>query len=225
MTLWCHCCGRPAFGPDELVSDGDPVPCGCPCDSETPAYIAGAEDPCPVCEREAIRDVWVDGPDCEAARAARERALVLAYHDELAASRAREVALRDELERAHRDLDVDRELFFRLVRESMEALHLEDADIAGKMPASRSAISRWRRGLNAPLPMARGNVLKFFMKRVRRALRQQEQAREDGEKWVGAGLAPLEVDECDVAELEHDLNEALRGCEGPPGDDGDDIPF
>ena len=89
-----------------------------------------------------------------------------------------------ELERAHRDLDVldDCELFFRLVRESMEALHLEDADIAGKMPASRLAVSRWRRGLNAPLPMARGNVLKFFMKRVRRALRQQEQAREDGEK-------------------------------------------
>jgi hypothetical protein len=102
VTLWCHCCGRPAFGPDELVSDGDPVPCGCPCDSETPAYIAGAEDPCPVCEREAIRDVWVDGPDCEAARAARERALVLAYHDELAASQAREQALRVEVDRMRR---------------------------------------------------------------------------------------------------------------------------
>jgi hypothetical protein len=29
----------------------------------------------------------------------------------------------------------------------------------------------------------------------------------------------------DTPGLERDLNEAMRGCEGPPGDDGDDVPF
>lgn len=101
-----------------------------------------------------------------------------------------------ELDEAHRDQDSlnDRELFFRLVNESMEVLHLEDADVAGKMPVSRSAISRWRRGLNAPLPMARGNVLKFFMKRVRRAVRQEQAAMEAVEaapKKRGRGTQPL----------------------------------
>lgn len=73
MSLWCHCCGRLAFESGVLVCDGDPVPCGCPCwvslDAETPPCIAGAEDPCLVCEQEELRAIWVDGPDSEAARA------------------------------------------------------------------------------------------------------------------------------------------------------------
>jgi len=129
VSLWCHCCGRLAFGPEALVYDGDPVPCGCPCwvscDAETPAYIAGAEDPCPVCEQEAIRDVWVDGPDSEAGRAAQ-----------------------------------------------------------GDFVRRRAGcLCQWEEG-DSPCPV----------------------------HGDGSGL-------------ERDLNEALRGCEGPPGDDGDDVPF
>jgi len=60
----------------------------------------------------------------------------------------------------------DEGLFTTLVNESMEALRLEDSDIAGKMSVSRSAISRWRRGLDAPLPMMRKNIYRFFAKKI-----------------------------------------------------------
>ena len=72
----CPCCGAPTFAAGSLQDHGTPVPCGCDCwvsvDDDgygaMVGYIAMGDGPCPACN---IREEWLDGPDSEAARAAR----------------------------------------------------------------------------------------------------------------------------------------------------------
>jgi len=71
--------------------------------------------------------------------------------------------LNTRLKTALRDLE-NRELFHELVRESMAVLHLEDGDVADKLPVSRSAVNRWRNGKTAPLPLMRKPVYKLFVR-------------------------------------------------------------
>lgn len=69
-----------------------------------------------------------------------------------------------------RPLLEDRERFVRLVARSMGVLALEDVDVADRLPVSRSAVSRWRRGESAPLPMMRKPVYQFLLRKVRLAI-------------------------------------------------------
>lgn len=73
MSLECPCCGSEAFAAGQIVDDGQPGACGCLCwasfDAESSVAVAwDDEQPCPVCD---LRPIWLDGPDSEAARAAR----------------------------------------------------------------------------------------------------------------------------------------------------------
>ncbi len=71
----CPCCGAATFPDDSKQWDGARVPCGCDCwvsvdtsDEEPTGHISMGDGPCPKCTTGSI---WLDGPDSEAARAAR----------------------------------------------------------------------------------------------------------------------------------------------------------
>lgn len=108
---------------------------------------------------------------------------------------SRQQKVLNELDTALRNQEAiaDKELFATLVNESMAALHLDDGDVAGKMPVSRSAVSRWRRGLNAPLPMMRPPIYKFFAKKLRRELSKRTVSRPQTPSAVMA-LVPSELE-------------------------------
>lgn len=60
----------------------------------------------------------------------------------------------------------DRERFCRLLGRSMAVLGLTDSDVADRLPVSRSAVTRWRNGNTAPLPMMRKPVYKFLDRKL-----------------------------------------------------------
>ena len=53
---------------------------------------------------------------------------------------------------------------------SMAMLSMDDADVAGRLPVSRSSVARWRHGSSIPLPSARKTVYKMLLRAVVRTL-------------------------------------------------------
>jgi hypothetical protein len=150
-------------------------------------------------EIERLRDIWVDGPDSEAARAAqgdfvRRTAGCLCQWEE---GDSPCPVHGDTPDGSCPDLPQRRQE----VRSSRTEGYVEVTVIPDSV-AARDLVRR----------------LDFLESDPEADALVEEIMRRKQADW---DLVPIDG----MAGLEHDLNEALRDCEGPPGDDGDDVPF
>ena len=72
------------------------------------------------------------------------------------------------------DLLGDRDRFRAVVNRGMSLLNLDDADVADKLPVSRSAVNRWKHGNSVPLPMMRKPVYKFLLRKIKMAIQTND---------------------------------------------------
>jgi DNA-binding transcriptional regulator YiaG len=61
----------------------------------------------------------------------------------------------------------DPKRFADLLVRAMDELGLDDGDVAGRLPVSRSVVTRWRHGTSVPLPMARKPVYHLLLRRLK----------------------------------------------------------
>ena len=126
-----------------------------------------------------------------------------------------------------------RDRFHTIVSSAMTALELNDADLAGRLPVSVSGISRWRYGLDAPLPMMRKPIYKLLLRRVEARLfpnedveeriARERQIAEDNDRSYCIARDALESTRAELAQARAEIRE-LRNAANNPRVRDDSIP-